>query len=56
MFIAIVNPDSFEYQIARSERVDEAIDRTIKRLMQVKRRSRSSPRCARESRAETDQR
>ena len=36
MFVAIVNPDSFEYEIARSERVDEAIDRTIKRLMQVK--------------------
>jgi hypothetical protein len=36
MFIAIVNPDSFEHEIARSERVDEAIDRTIKRLMQVK--------------------
>jgi len=36
MFVAIVNPDSFECEIARSERVDEAFDRTIKRLMQVK--------------------
>jgi hypothetical protein len=35
-FIAIVNPDLIENDMARSDRVDEAIDRTIKRLMQVK--------------------
>lgn len=35
-FIAIVNPDSVENDMARSDRVDQAIDRTIKRLMQVK--------------------
>jgi hypothetical protein len=35
-FIAIVNPDSLEHELARSDRVDESIDRTIKRLMQVK--------------------
>jgi hypothetical protein len=35
-FIAIVNPDLMELELARSDRVDEAIDRTIKRLMQVK--------------------
>jgi hypothetical protein len=35
-FIAIVSPDLIENDMARSDRVDEAIDRTIKRLMQVK--------------------
>ena len=35
-FIAIVNPDLIENDMARSDRVYEAIDRTIKRLMQVK--------------------
>ena len=35
-FIAIVDPDLIENNMARSDRIDEAIDRTIKRLMQVK--------------------
>jgi hypothetical protein len=35
-FIAIVDPDLIETDMARSDRIDEAIDRTIKRLMQVK--------------------
>ncbi len=35
-FIALVNPDVIESDLARSDRIDEAIDRTIKRLMQVK--------------------
>jgi hypothetical protein len=35
-FIAIVDPDLIENDMARSDRIDEAIDRTIKRLMQVK--------------------
>jgi hypothetical protein len=36
MFAAIVNPDLIETEISRSDRLDEAIDRKIKRLMQVK--------------------
>ena len=36
LFAAIVNPDSMEAEILRSDRLDEAIDRKIKRLMQVK--------------------
>jgi hypothetical protein len=36
LFAAIVNPDSMETEISRSNRLDEAIDRKIKRLMQVK--------------------
>jgi len=36
LFAAIVNPDSIESEISRSDRLDEAIDRKIKRLMQVK--------------------
>jgi hypothetical protein len=36
LFAAIVNPDSMESEISRSDRLDEAIDRKIKRLMQVK--------------------
>jgi hypothetical protein len=36
LFAAIVNPDLMEKEISRSDRLDEAIDRTIKRLMQVK--------------------
>jgi hypothetical protein len=36
LFAAIVNPDSMETEISRSDRLDEAIDRKIKRLMQVK--------------------
>ena len=35
-FIAILDPDLVEINMARSDRIDEAIDRTIKRLMQVK--------------------
>jgi hypothetical protein len=35
-FIAILDPDLIEIDMARSDRLDEAIDRTIKRLMQVK--------------------
>jgi hypothetical protein len=35
-FIAILDPDLVEANMARSDRIDEAIDRTIKRLMQVK--------------------
>ena len=35
-FIAILDPDLIEINMARSDRMDEAIDRTIKRLMQVK--------------------
>jgi hypothetical protein len=35
-FIAIVNPDTIEDDMARSDRIDETTDRTIKRLMQVK--------------------
>jgi hypothetical protein len=35
-FIAMVNPDSIDDELDRSNRIDEAIDRTIKRLMQVK--------------------
>jgi hypothetical protein len=35
-FIAILDPDLIESDLARSDRIDEAIDRTIKRLMQVK--------------------
>jgi hypothetical protein len=35
-FIAILDPDLIESNMARSDRIDEAIDRTIKRLMQVK--------------------
>jgi hypothetical protein len=35
-FIAILEPDLVEMNMARSDRMDEAIDRTIKRLMQVK--------------------
>jgi hypothetical protein len=35
-FIALVNPDLIESDLARSDRIDETIDRTIKRLMQVK--------------------
>jgi hypothetical protein len=42
-FIAIVNPDLIENDMARSDRVDEAIDRTIKRLMQVKTAKQISP-------------
>jgi hypothetical protein len=34
--IALVNPDAIENDMARLDRVDEAIDRTVKRLMQVK--------------------
>lgn len=33
---ALVNPDLIESDLARSDRIDQAIDRTIKRLMQVK--------------------
>jgi hypothetical protein len=36
LFAAIVNPDSMETEISRLDRLDEAIDRKIKRLMQVK--------------------
>jgi hypothetical protein len=36
LFVALLNPDSMEMEILRSERIDEAIDRKIKRLMQVK--------------------
>jgi len=36
LFAAIVDPVLMEIEIARSGRLDEAIDRTIKRLMQVK--------------------
>jgi hypothetical protein len=36
LFAAIVDPGLMEIEIARSGRLDEAIDRTIKRLMQVK--------------------
>jgi hypothetical protein len=36
LFAAMVNPHSMEIEISRSERLDEAIDRKIKRLMQVK--------------------
>jgi hypothetical protein len=36
LFAAIVNPDLIEMEISRSDRLDEAIDRKIKRLMQVK--------------------
>lgn len=35
-FAAIVNSDVLERELARADRIDEAIDRTIKRLMQVK--------------------
>jgi hypothetical protein len=35
-FIAILEPDLIEGNMARSVRIDEAIDRTIKRLVQVK--------------------
>jgi hypothetical protein len=35
-FVAILDPELIETNIARSDRIDEAIDRTIKRLMQVK--------------------
>jgi hypothetical protein len=35
-FVAIVSPDSMAANMIRSERIDETIDRTIKRLMQVK--------------------
>jgi hypothetical protein len=33
---AILNPELVEAKLERSNRLDEAIDRTIKRLMQVK--------------------
>jgi hypothetical protein len=36
LFAKIVNPDLIEMEISRSDRLDEAIDRKIKRLMQVK--------------------
>lgn len=36
LFVVIVNPDQVETEIARSIRLDEAIDRKIKRIMQVK--------------------
>jgi hypothetical protein len=36
LFAAIVNPESMEMETSRSDRLDEAIDRKIKRLMQVK--------------------
>ena len=36
LFIALVNPTAIQVEMARSDRIDEAIDRTIKRLMQVK--------------------
>jgi hypothetical protein len=36
LFVALLNPDSMEMEVLRSERMDEAIDRKIKRLMQVK--------------------
>jgi hypothetical protein len=36
LFAKIVNPDLIEIEISRSDRLDEAIDRKIKRLMQVK--------------------
>lgn len=36
LFAAIVDPDLMENEISRSDRLDEAIDRKIKRLMQVK--------------------
>jgi hypothetical protein len=36
MFIEMVDPDLIDNDMARSDRIDEAIDRTIKRLMQVK--------------------
>jgi hypothetical protein len=35
-FIALVNPTFIQVEMARSDRIDEAIDRTVKRLMQVK--------------------
>jgi hypothetical protein len=35
-FMAIMNPDLIEKGLDRSDRLDEKIDRTIKRLMQVK--------------------
>ena len=36
LFAAIVDPDLMELEISRSDRLDEAIDRKIKRIMQVK--------------------
>jgi hypothetical protein len=36
LFAAIVDPDLMESEISRSIRIDEAIDRKIKRLLQVK--------------------
>jgi hypothetical protein len=36
LFAAMVNPDLMEAEISRSMRLDEAIDRKIKRIMQVK--------------------
>lgn len=35
-FMAILIPDQIEKELDRSDRIDEKIDRTIKRLLQVK--------------------
>jgi hypothetical protein len=51
-FIAILDPDLIESNMARSDRIDEAIDRTIKRLMQVKTAKQVFPNMRRNEKAE----
>jgi hypothetical protein len=51
-FIAILDPDLVEMNMARSDRIDEAIDRTIKRLMQVKTAKQVFPNMRRNEKAE----
>ena len=52
-FIAILDPDLIEINMARSDRIDEAIDRTIKRLMQVKTAKQIFPRMRRNANADS---
>ena len=51
-FIAILDPDLVEINMARSDRIDEAVDRTIKRLMQVKTAKQIFPQMRRKEKAE----
>ena len=52
-FIAILDPDLVEINMGRSDRIDEAIDRTIKRLMQVKTAKQIFPQMRRNAGADT---
>jgi hypothetical protein len=51
-FIAVLDPRLVEINMARSDRIDEAVDRTIKRLMQVKTAKQIFPQMRRSEKAE----